>query len=189
MNANSNPGLSRRQFLQGGLRTAALTGLGGLVGVVSWKATAGTWVWQLDPQKCLRCGQCATACVLEPSAVKCVHAFVMCGYCDLCTGYFEPDPFDRNTGAENQLCPTGAIQRAFVEEPYYEYKIDEKLCIGCAKCVEGCNRFGNGSLYLQVRHDRCLNCNECSIARVCPADAFRRVPIGQPYLSKQIAHG
>ena len=109
----------------------------------------------------------------------------MCGYCQLCTGYFEPDPIDLNTGAENQLCPAGAIIRTFVEDPYYEYTIDERLCIGCAKCVDGCNRFGNGSLYLQVRHDRCVNCNECSIARVCPADAFRRVPVSQPYLLKK----
>src|SRR6185436_15728344 len=79
-------------------------------------------------------------------------------------------------GAENQLCPTAAIKRTYVEDPYYEYTIDEQLCIGCAKCVEGCNRFGNGSLFLQIRHDRCVNCNECSIARVCPGDAFRRQP-------------
>jgi electron transport complex protein RnfB len=39
-----------------------------------------------------------------------------------------------------------------------------------------------------VRHDRCLNCNECAIARVCPADAFRRVPVDQPYLDKEISH-
>jgi electron transport complex protein RnfB len=122
--------------------------------------------------------------VLEQSAVKCVHAFAMCGYCNLCTGYFEPEPNALTTAAENQLCPTAAIQRTFIEDPYYEYTIDEKLCIGCAKCVEGCNRFGNGSLFLQIRHDRCVNCNECSIARTCPGDAFRRVPAKQPYLLK-----
>jgi electron transport complex protein RnfB len=174
--------------LRDGLRAAALTGMGGLIGAAAWRSTAKTFVWQLDPQKCVRCGQCATACVLAQSAVKCVHAFAMCGYCELCTGYFEPEPIALNTGAENQLCPTGAIQRKFVEDPYYEYTIEESLCIGCAKCVEGCNRFGNGSLYLQVRHDRCVNCNECSIARVCPADAFRRVPIDRPYLDKEVAH-
>ncbi len=108
----------------------------------------------------------------------------MCGYCKLCTGFFEPDPNALNTGAENQLCPTGAIKRRFVEDPYYEYVIDEPLCIGCAICVKGCTAFGNGSLFMQVRHDRCVNCNECAIAMVCPADAFTRVPIGQPYLLK-----
>jgi len=180
--------VSRRDFLQGGLRTAAVAGLSGLVGTAAWRTSAGSTVWQLDPQKCLRCGSCATACVLEQSAVKCVHAYALCGYCQLCTGYFQPEPNDLNTGAENQLCPTGAIQRRFIEDPYFEYTIEEPLCIGCAKCVEGCNRFGNGSLYLQIRHDRCLNCNECAIARVCPGDAFRRVPVEKPYLEKQISH-
>jgi len=37
-------------------------------------------------------------------------------------------------------------------------------------------------MYLQVRHDRCTNCNECGIARVCPAQAYRRVPANHPYL-------
>jgi electron transport complex protein RnfB len=125
-----------------------------------------------------------THCVLNPSAVKCVHAFDMCGYCELCFGFFQPEATALNEGAENQLCPVGAIQRRFVEEPYYEYTIDESLCIACGRCVKGCNTFGNGSLFLQVRHDRCLNCNECSIARVCPADAYRRVPADRPYLFK-----
>jgi electron transport complex protein RnfB len=58
------------------------------------------------------------------------------------------------------------------------------LCVGCAKCVKGCNAFGNGSLFLQVRHDRCLNCNACAIARACPSDAFRRISADQPYILK-----
>jgi ferredoxin len=88
------------------------------------------------------------------------------------------------TAAENQLCPTAASKRTFVEDPYYEYTIDEQLCIGCAKCVEGCNRFGIGSMFLHIRHDRCVHCNECAIARTCPGVAFRRVPTSQPYLLK-----
>ena len=148
------------------------------------KGRADKLVWQLDPAKCISCGNCATYCVLDESAVKCVHNFTMCGYCDLCTGYFHPEPIALNSGAENQLCPTGAIKRSFVEDPYFEYTIDERLCIGCGKCVKGCNAFGNGSLQLQVRHDRCQNCNECSIAAACPSQAFRRVPADEPYLLK-----
>jgi electron transport complex protein RnfB len=190
MNSTPEPekNLTRRQFLRDGARMAAMTGVGGLVGVLAGRSMAQDTVWQIDPAKCLRCNQCATACVLQQSAVKCVHNFALCGYCRLCTGYFVPEPNELNTAAENQTCPTAAIQRTFIEDPYYEYVIDERLCIGCAKCVEGCNRFGNGSLFLQVRHDRCLNCNECAIARVCPGDAFRRVPAEQPYKLKTSWH-
>jgi len=166
------------------VRVAAMTGMGGMLGFMATRTTATEFYWQIDPAKCLRCGQCATACVLQQSAVKCVHAYALCGYCKLCTGYFVPEPNELTTAAENQICPTAAIQRTFVEDPYYQYVIDEQLCIGCAKCVEGCNRFGNGSLFLQVRHDRCVNCNECSIARACPGDAFQRVPVSQPYKLK-----
>ncbi|MCD6304426.1 MAG: ferredoxin, partial [Planctomycetes bacterium] len=108
------------------------------------------------------------------------------GYCDLCTGYFTASPSGLNTGAENQLCPTGAIKRTFIEDPYYEYTIERDLCTGCARCVKGCESFGNGSLYLQVMQDLCLNCNECSIAAACPAQAFRRVPASRPYIHKQV---
>jgi electron transport complex protein RnfB len=180
----SEPPVSRRQFFRNGARLAAVTGLGTLGGLLANRASADGWVWQIDPAKCLRCGNCATNCVLEQSAVKCVHAYAICGYCQLCTGFFAPAPNELTTAAENQQCPTAAIKRNYVEDPYYQYTIDENLCIGCAKCVAGCNQFGNGSLFLQIRHDRCVHCNECAIARTCPGDAFRRVPAKQPYLLK-----
>ncbi|MBE7503112.1 MAG: 4Fe-4S binding protein [Verrucomicrobiales bacterium] len=187
--SSTPPPVNRRQFLRDGTRLAAMTGLGALLGLAATRtSTARGYVWQIDPARCVYCGNCATACVLKPSAVKCVQSYPICGYCDLCTGYFVPEPNGLNTGAENQVCPTAAIERVFIEDPYYEYNIDEDLCIGCAKCVEGCTRFGNGSFYLQVRHDRCLNCNECSIARVCAGDAFRRVPLTDPYVIKTTAH-
>ena len=179
---------SRRQFLRGGARLLAVTSVGGLAGVLASRTSAQTTRWQIDPAKCVRCGNCATQCVLEQSAVKCVHAFALCGYCQLCTGYFEPEPNALTTAAENQLCPTSAIQRNYVEDPYHEYTIDEQLCIGCAKCVEGCSRFGNGSLFLQIRHDRCVNCNECAIARSCPSEAIHRVPVHHAYLLKTEGH-
>ena len=178
--------ITRRDLLTRGVRGACVVGLGGAIGVLADQSPGEEAVWQIDPHECIQCGNCATHCVLEVSAVKCVHSYALCGYCDLCTGYFDPDPSALTTGAENQLCPTGAIQRTFVEDPYYQYVIDEKLCVGCGKCVKGCNAFGNGSLFLQVRHDRCLNCNDCSIARACPTQAFRRVPAGSPYLLKQV---
>jgi electron transport complex protein RnfB len=177
--------VNRRTVLANGVRGACALGIGGLTGFLVARNTTTYTVWQIDPYKCNQCGNCATYCVLKESAVKAVHGYGLCGYCDLCTGYFVPSPTELDTGAENQLCPTGAIKRKFVEEPYFEYTIDEPLCSGCGKCVKGCATFGNGSLFLQVRHDRCLNCNECSIAAACPAQAFVRVPADKPYLLKE----
>jgi electron transport complex protein RnfB len=179
---------SRRTFLKNGFWGTCLAGLAGAAGYFASSKSQAATVWQIDPEICVACGNCATYCVLEKSAVTCVHAYAMCGYCELCFGHFDPDPKALNTGAENQLCPTGAIKRTYVEDPYYQYTIDEELCIGCGKCVKGCNTFGNGSLFLQVRHDRCLNCNECSIAAACPSGAYKRVPAETPYLIKGTDH-
>jgi electron transport complex protein RnfB len=170
----------------------------GLVGAAGYvtasRARPGDTVWQLDPDKCTKCGNCETHCVLDVSAVKAVQCFELCGYCDVCTGYFPAKGYELDTGAKNQLCPTGAIVRRYIPDDkaekagvrYFEYTIDEPLCIGCGKCVEGCELM-NGSLYLQVRHDLCLNCNECSIAVACPAQAFRRVPAAEPAILKKLA--
>lgn len=176
--------LDRRQLIRNGMQLTLGLSLAGIAGWSAVKSSSDDLVWQLDPFKCVQCGRCAKECVVTPSAVKCVHAYALCGYCDLCGGYLKPDPNARTTAAENQLCPTAAIKRKYIEAPYFEYEIDEPLCIGCAKCVAGCTSFGNGSLHLQVRHDLCKNCNECAIARVCPADAFQRVPANTPYLIK-----
>jgi len=175
---------NRREFIKSGIRLSLALAVGSVGGVVVTRGSSEKWVWQIDPFKCTQCGRCASSCVMTPSAVKCVHAYDLCGYCDLCGGYFKPDAVELKTGAENQLCPTAAIQRNFIEEPYFEYVINEDLCIGCAKCVKGCTSFGNGSLHLQIRHDRCVNCNECAIARNCPSDAVTRVPASDPYKIK-----
>jgi Na+-translocating ferredoxin:NAD+ oxidoreductase subunit B len=174
--------MNRREFLNSGVRFAVAIGLGAIGGHLLHKSSARQMVWQLDPTKCIQCGKCATSCIKTPSAVKCLHVYSMCGYCDLCGGYFRPEVKDLTTAAENQLCPTSAIKRKFIEDPYFEYSIDEDLCNGCGKCVKGCGSFGNGSLQLQIRHDLCDNCNECAIARDCPAGAFKRVPSDKPYL-------
>lgn len=176
-----HPRTGRREFI----RAAAATALCGGV----WMAatpSAETTVWQIDPRKCVQCGRCATSCVLSPSAVKCVHATRICGYCDLCSGYLHPSAPALDTGAENELCPTAAIQRSFVEDPYFAYAIDEPLCIGCGKCVKGCGQFGNGSLYLQIKRDLCVNCNECAIAQDCPSQAIERIPISRAYVLKEV---
>jgi len=176
---------TRREFIRRGFAGLGLLALGGTAGALSQRGTGGETVWQIDPYKCIQCGNCSTECVLEVSAVKCVHVFAMCGYCEICTGFVSPTASNPAGGAENETCPAGAISRSFVEDPYYEYVIDEELCIGCGKCVKGCEAFGNGSLFLQIRHDRCLNCNQCSIAAACPAGAISRVPADEPYLLKK----
>ena len=173
---------SRRLFLR-----ALAGGVLAAVGLGAWRRQPTPRTsWQIDPRKCTQCGQCATACVLTPSAVKCVHAYAMCGYCKLCFGYFHSGAPELTEAAENQLCPAGALQRTFVEDPYFEYTVDESKCLGCAVCVKGCTQYGNGSLYLQIRHDRCVNCNQCNIARVCPGHAIVRVPESNPYLPKDL---
>jgi len=182
-------GVDRRGFLGRSAWAVGALGVGGLgVGLAAAQAQGKRYVWQLDPDKCICCGNCQTHCVLDESAVKAVQCFQMCGFCDICTGYFPTDQFELNTAAENHLCPTNAIKRKFIEEQagvrYFEYTIDEPTCIGCGKCVEGCALM-NGSLYLQVRHDRCLDCNECAIAVACPAEAFSRVPVDEPTILKK----
>lgn len=183
--------VDRRTFMRNGTRTAGAVLVAGFSGFVAGRmGKADETVWQIDPDVCTTCGNCATYCVLDESAVKAVQCFDLCAMCDACPGYFDLSHQERTTAAENQLCPTGAVLRTFIAEqagvPRFEYYIDEPKCIGCGKCVEGCAMM-NGSLYLQVRHDRCLNCNQCAIAIACPSQAFRRVPAEKPYLLKKKA--
>ena len=72
--------------------------------------------------------------------------------------------------------------------PLLQYTIDEALC-GCGKCVKGCALFGNGSLYLQVKQDLCVHCNECADRQGVPGDAYRRIPAEQAYLLKARPQG
>jgi len=37
---------------------------------------------------------------------------------------------------------------------------------------------------MQIKHELCKNCNQCSIAIACPSNAIERVPAYQPYISK-----
>jgi Na+-translocating ferredoxin:NAD+ oxidoreductase subunit B len=174
--------VTRRQAIGDCLRGVGVLCIGGALGSLMTRAHATGTVWQIDPAKCTQCGKCATNCVLNPSAVKCVHEYALCGYCNQCFGYFRDQRVDDSETVENQRCPTDAIKRSFVEDPYYQYVIDEPKCIGCGICVKGCKAFGNSSLIMQVRHDRCINCNECSIAVNCPSEAYVRVPADDPYL-------
>ncbi len=180
---------TRRDFVKKAGRIIVAAPLVALPVILYRKADAKGYVWQIDPYKCTSCEQCRTACVMTPSAAKCTNAFPMCGYCDFCPGYLRQGAKKYSTAAEDQLCPTGAIKRKFIEEPYFEYTIDEKLCDGCSKCVKACANFGNGSLYLQIMHNLCVNCNQCRIARICPSDAVIRVPATEAYIRKELKSG
>jgi electron transport complex protein RnfB len=177
---------TRREFLADGVRAGAALAAGGVLVSLARGAKAEQTVWQIDPMKCVQCGNCATNCVLTPSAAKCMRAYALCGYCKLCFGLFRDKRSGDTVTAENNRCPVDAIKRNPVEDPYYEMSIDESLCIGCAKCVKGCNLFGNGSMFMQIRHDRCVNCNQCAIAASCPSQAVHRVPASKPYIIKQV---
>ncbi len=184
MKKNTNK-QTRRRFIEKTSRTACYFLLGGIAGKALLGPSGEEMVWQIDPAKCVQCGKCATHCVLAPSASKCVHQFAMCGYCRLCSGFSPPDALVFDEAAENQMCPVGAITRRYVEEPYYEYTIDRDRCIGCARCVKGCTAHGNGSLFMQIQRDLCLNCNECSIAIACDGQAIRRIPAYLQYTPKE----
>jgi hypothetical protein len=131
------------------------------------------------------CDLCRTSCVLPLSAVKAVNDFTKCGYCMLCPAYFDvKSDTDAKGMPTGKVCPRDAIKRRVVgkEDPddpnnnYYEYTIDEALCDGCGKCVLACREpSGNGSLRLAIRHDRCVECNDCAIGIVCEGIAIARV--------------
>ncbi|MDR2681015.1 MAG: 4Fe-4S binding protein [Tannerella sp.] len=186
MEKHTTTPISRKRFLQLCGSIAAGTTIVAVSGAVAGRMIRrdADYFWQIDPSKCTFCGRCEKECVLPVSAVKCVHANKVCGYCDLCGGYYRTNVKDLNTAAENLMCPTGAIKRKYVEDPYFEYTIDESLCNGCGKCAKGCNSFGNGSLYLQVKQDICKNCNECKISKVCPSGAIQRAPLDRAYMLK-----
>ena len=181
---------SRREFFDRSFRIVGIVGLGGAAALLT-RRTARSSVFQVDPSKCIGCDLCRTSCVLSHSAVKAVNEFTKCGYCQLCPAYFDvtsmPDEKGLPTG---KTCPQDALKRRVVgkvdeEDPnnnYYEYTIDESLCDGCGKCVKACKPpAGNGSLHLQIRYNRCDECDACAIQRVCPQSAIVRVPApGQP---------
>jgi electron transport complex protein RnfB len=182
---------TRRSWLKTCCRGGIAAGLVGVAGFLAAKKkiASDALVWQIDPAKCIGCGVCAYKCTKMISAVKCFHNYAMCGYCDLCTGFFDPQPIARLTkdmGPEDQLCPTNAIARRFIEDPYFEYIIDHDLCVGCGKCVDGCFSLGNGSLYLQISRKECLHCNQCAIALHCPTQAIEQIPAEQAYILKEV---
>jgi ferredoxin len=176
---------TRREFIDRSCRVIGFTALGGAAGLLTRRASAQA-VFQVDPFKCTSCDLCRTSCVLAQSAVKAVNDFAKCGYCMLCPAYMDVTSQPDEKGVPSgKVCPQDALKRRVVgkvdaDDPnnnYYEYVVDEARCTGCGKCVKACKPpAGNGSLRLEIRYDRCVTCNECSILVVCPDKAIVRVP-------------
>jgi len=175
---------TRRQFIDRSARIIGFAGIAGAAGLLARRAT-GNAVYQVDPFKCTACDLCRTSCVLSHSAVKAVNDFEKCGYCMLCPAYFDvmSHPDEKGIPA-GKVCPQDALKRRIVgtvdeDDPnnnYYEYVVDEALCDGCGKCVKACKPpAGNGSLRLEIRYSRCVECNECTIQTACPDHAIVRV--------------
>ena len=177
---------TRRDFFDRSFRIAGFVTVGAAAAKLARRAAADT-VYQVDPNRCANCDLCRTSCVLSQSAVKAVNDFDKCGYCMLCPAYYDvttaPDAQGIPVG---KVCPRDALKRQVVgridtEDPnnnYYEYVVDETLCDGCGRCVKACQPpAGNGSLRLEIRYDRCLQCNSCAIEVVCPVVAIVRVQV------------
>jgi len=188
-------GLTRREVLGHAARGAAFVGLGGTAYLLSLKANK-TYAWTIDPAKCVDsklgvfgvevCELCSSTCVLTLSAVRAVNEFSRCGRCYICPAYFKITSAVGPDGLPSEkVCPRDAITREPIgwidpDDPannFYEYTIDEKKCNGCGRCVMECKEpAGLSSIYLDVRHDLCLDCNRCSIAAACPENAYERRP-------------
>jgi len=184
------PVSTRRQFLLRGVRVLGATALAG----VAARVLAGgrkdaefiqpphRYGWQINPDACTYCGLCATACVRHPSAVKAVNDQKKCSNCVACYGHLADlkTPSALIATTERLVCPEHAVERASLFgglDGAYRYTIDPDRCNGCAKCIQQCNTHGSRSMFLIIRPDLCLGCNECAIARVCPSKAVERVPL------------
>ena len=181
--------LHRREFLVASGRVAAACALGGIAARVLMKGgddadfdKPGTrYAWRINPDNCVLCGQCATACVRRPSAVKCVNDQKKCSLCVVCYGHVKDQHVDsKKINTAPKVCPNNAVIRkdltGGIDGPH-TYTIDQSRCVGCAECASRCSEHGTQSMFLIIRPDLCLNCNECEIAKTCPAEAVERVPI------------
>ena len=190
MGKEGNKKLDRRNFLRNAGRAACGLALGGIayrvISAHMVEETAGPrsrYVWQIDPEKCTFCGDCETACVRTPSAVKAVNDQKKCSFCVVCHGHYKGEYFPAHgiVSKEELICPEDAVTRknhSGGDNGYFIYDIDHDKCTGCGKCAKECNTEGTRSMFLIIRPDLCLNCNTCDIYRKCPEKAIDRLWIG-----------
>jgi electron transport complex protein RnfB len=187
--------VSRRDAIGRVVRGTAAVGLAGGAIYLAKKA-GGQVVWQVNASRCINsrldeidvevCQLCTTKCVVSQSAVRAVNDFSKCGRCYICPAYFNvQSAVDENGLPSEKLCPRDAIIREPIgwidpDDPannFYEYTIDETKCDGCGKCVMACKEpAGLSSIRLMVRHDLCVDCNQCAISTACPKDAITQFP-------------
>ena len=170
--------MDRRTFLKWTGRGAAVVALG-TVGVRAGRAAGiDRPIWQIDPDKCIRCGKCETACVRKPSAVKCLNDLELCANCFACHGHVHTSK-NKICDPENdaKVCRGDAVIRTRIGRSQRNiYTINHDLCVGCGDCVERCTTIGMQSMFLSILPTLCLGCNECAIAKVCPGNAIIRIP-------------
>lgn len=139
------------------------------------------FAWQIDPDKCLSCGTCEIACVRKPSAAKAINDPKKCSNCVVCYGHIK----NKHIASElidsegERICPHDAVLRKNFcggIDGMFLYSHNHANCTGCATCVKHCNEEGTGSMFMIIRPDLCLGCNECAIAVSCPHDAIERIP-------------
>jgi electron transport complex protein RnfB len=187
---NDPSNIDRREFLRRTAQAVCAIALAGTAFRIFRTATEPApgasplprHAWRIDPERCTHCGTCATACVRKPSAVKAVNDQKKCSFCVVCYGHIsnqhiESERIDRE-GV--RICPRNAVKRRNYsggKDGYFIYSIDDQKCIGCAQCVKECNDKGTKSMFLLIRPDLCLGCNQCLIALKCPAQAVDFVEI------------
>ncbi|MBT3278441.1 MAG: 4Fe-4S binding protein [Phycisphaerales bacterium] len=189
--------MDRRTFLKWTGRGAGVVALA-TVGVCAGNAAGAVRPrWQIDPDKCVRCGKCETACVRKPSAVKALNDLEMCANCFACHGHVHTSKNKRQNeygksvldcDPENDplICRLDAVDRTRINRSNrYTYTINHDLCVGCGDCVERCTAIGMGSMFLSILPTLCHGCNECAIARVCPEDAIVRVSSSEVLESRE----
>lgn len=180
---------SRRKSLETASHLLGIAALGGAVARIfsppskdaEFIAQGRRFAWQIDPEKCQYCGACETACVRKPSAVKALNDPRKCSNCVVCYGHIADSKIDSDKidSEGKRVCPVGAVERKNFSggvDGMFLYTQDPKKCVGCGKCVKRCNEHGTKSMFLVIRPDLCLGCNECAIAVACPYDAIERIP-------------
>ncbi|MHC4873484.1 MAG: 4Fe-4S binding protein [Planctomycetota bacterium] len=186
----TSSGISRRSFLKRLWQVVCTFFLGGIIYRIFFGKNpdavfdqpATRFAWQIDHTKCTFCGTCATACVRKPSAVKAVNDQKKCSFCVACYGHLQDTTIESDKLLKEgiRVCPRGAVKRENYTgglDGYYIYSIDDTACVGCGMCAKRCNDLGTRSMFLIIRPDLCVSCNQCDIALSCPSGAIERVPI------------